>query len=279
VAKILGRPFRAWRTRAAVAGALALPTVLQALPATAQTVIRTYWIDESTDFTNNGCPTGNASDLNDVTGYLHQRLNAAAWSGERWMNIDAWTTDFQDEALVAGGSEGWSVDTKTLAVHAGHGWMGTLWFGFPRLNNCMVDMNSQTRLGTMTGNQAAYGMYLDSCVMKLDSLWRVGPNQVYQQFGYHNSPSIDGDGAGQFFDDTATIRNATAWVDRMDDQLGGFFTWNSPIALTYAPTQAQCSAFQDNAKLKAGVLVGPAPEPWSWYCYVIRNNGSGGCDA
>ena len=163
-----------------------------------------------------------------------------------------------------------------MSVHAGHGNVGLLAWGFPSNGTCVVSIPGQTRLGTGWGNASAYAMYLDSCVMRLDMMVSaVGDQQVYQQFGYHNSPAIFDGQPGDFFDDTGTLRNDQAWIDRMDDKPGLFFGWNSPVALTFGPTSSQCAAFQLNAKLKAGVLVGTSPEPWGYWCAIWRDNG--GC--
>ena len=230
----------------------------------------TYWIDEAMDF-GNGCP--DAGDLNQVTGYLQTRLDAAGWSGTRWTESNAWPQDFMESGLE------WEAgDAARLSVHAGHGWYGILWWGFPHDGACMVDMFSQTRLGTGNGDQSAYGMYLDSCVTNVGQMWRVEPNQVRQQFAYHNSPSIFDNQAGEFFDDTAAVSNRQAWIDRMDDKPGWIFAgWNSPIAITYGQDQADCNNTQNNARLKGGTLLTQAPEPWGYYCYWMHDNGSGGC--
>lgn len=45
-----------------------------------------YYIDESTDFTGNGCQN---ADLNDVTSSLRETLDDNGWSGSRFTNASA----------------------------------------------------------------------------------------------------------------------------------------------------------------------------------------------
>src|SRR5882757_7363484 len=74
-----------------------------------------YWIDESTDFTGNGCEN---ADLNDVTSSLRSRLDADGWTGTRWSNANAWPEDFIERDL--GGIDHVAGDASTLSVYAGH---------------------------------------------------------------------------------------------------------------------------------------------------------------
>lgn len=262
-----------WRTDSMIV--ILLASGLYAWPAEAQIATRTYWIDETLDFTGNGC--GNNADLNNVTSQLQTRLNNNSWSGIRWADANAWPQDFQDSSVASGGLESSAADSQLLSIHAGHGNVGLLGWGFPHNGVCTTSTAPQTRLGTLTGNQSSYAMYLDSCVMRLDQLSQVFPNQVTQQFGYNNSPSIGDDQPANFFDDTATVKNDQAWVERMDDRPGIFAGFNSPVALTFATSSTQCAAFQANAKLKGGVLLTTAPEPWSFWCVLFRDNGRGPC--
>jgi len=50
----------------------------------------TYYIDESTDFTGNGCPN---TDLNNVGAALKQALIDDNWSGEYFKKATAWPQD------------------------------------------------------------------------------------------------------------------------------------------------------------------------------------------
>jgi hypothetical protein len=92
------RPFThragiSWKRRLAQAAVAAL-VLLAAGPASAQ---RTYYLDESTDFSGNGCEN---ADLNDVTSSLRSSLNANGWSGSRFTNVNAWPQDYMEQTIA-----------------------------------------------------------------------------------------------------------------------------------------------------------------------------------
>jgi hypothetical protein len=232
-----------------------------------------YYIDESTDFTGNGCEN---ADLNDVTSSLRTSLDANGWSGSRFTNASAWPHDFFEQTLPGlSGLDHLFGDANTLAVYAGHGNRALLQFGFPRSGRCTVTLDTQARLGVSGGDEAAYAMYVTSCTVNLDSLARHFDQQIRQTFGYHNSPPVKDDQPRDFFEATNDLTNAQAWIEEMEDRPGWFTGDNSPIALTFGVDSAHCDFVRDTAKLRAGVLLSDAPAPDGWFCWVMFDHG--GC--
>lgn len=249
--------------------ALILVSVVMATPAFSQ---KTYYLDESTDFTGNGCEN---ADLNTVTASLQGALNASGWSGPRYTNASAWPQDFYEASFGIGGLDSSYGDNYLLSVYAGHGNVNLLQFGFPHSGRCLVSISSQVRLGTLNGDRSGYMMYLTSCTMNLSGLSNLFVNQVHQQFGYHNSPSIGDDQPRDFFNDTDTMQNKFAWVFDMEDKPGWFTGDNSPIIMTLGVNSSDAAFKHDNAMLRAGSWLFPAAEPHTWYYYTIIDHG--GC--
>jgi hypothetical protein len=236
---------------------------------------KTYYIDESTDFTGNGCEN---TDLNTVTSSLRTALNENGWTGSRYVNANAWPQDFY-ESTISGlsGVDNLYGDNRLLTVYAGHGNRALLQFGFQRSGRCLVNLETQARLGRLGGNKAAYAMYVTSCTLNLDSLGRNFNHEVRQQFGYHNSPSVKDNQPRDFFNATSSKTNARAWIDEMEDRPGWFTGDNSPIALTHGVSASHCTFVKDNAKLRGGSLLSTAPEPWTHFCWIMYDHGAGGC--
>jgi hypothetical protein len=252
-----------------VAAALA-PALLLAGPAFAAGA--RYWIDESTDFTGNGCEN---ADLNNVTSSLKSRLDADGWGGTRWSNANAWPEDFIEQNL--GGIDHVAGDDETLSVYAGHGWRALIQFGFQRAGRCTVSFQPSSRLGTQGGDDAAYAMWVTSCTVHLDSLALHFDQAIRQTFGYHNSPSVKDDQPRDFYEETDGLRNERAWIEEMEDRPGWFTGDNSPIALTFGLDSSHCSWVQSTARLRDRVLLSDAPAPDTWYCYLMFNHGDSGC--
>lgn len=234
-----------------------------------------YYIDESTDFTGNGCAN---ADLNDVTSSLRDCLNDSGWTGNRYTNASAWPQDFYEQTFAGlAGLDHLYGDTKTLAVYAGHGNRALLQFGFQRSGRCLVTLDTQARLGALGGDDAAYAMYVTSCTINLDSLSRHFDQQIRQSFGYHNSPPVKDDQPRDFFEETDDLDNAHAWIEEMEDRPGWFTGDNSPITLTFGLSQSHCDWVRNTAKLRAGSLLSDAPQPDTWYCWIMYDHGSSGC--
>jgi hypothetical protein len=250
----------------------------------------TYYIDESTDFTGNGCPN---KDLNDVTSSLRSSLNG--WTGSRFVNSAAWPQDFIEScssSFGTGGLDQFFADSATLSVYAGHGNRGLLQFGFRRNNTCFVDFSANMRLGSMAGAHSVFAMWVTSCTLNTDSLVAEANFQwERQQFGYHNSPSVKDDQPRSFYNRTLASNNKNAWLNEMEDKPGWFTGDNSPIVVTYGSTQPECASFHNNSLgLRAlirtgqindpGIRRGGGPtcqqgQPFFWFCWTLRDNG--GC--
>jgi len=237
-----------------------------------QAVGPTYWIDESTDFTGNGCAN---ADLNNVTSSLRDRLNSEGWTGTRWSNANAWPEDFIEQDF--GGIDHVAGDSKTLSVYAGHGNRALLQFGFQRNGRCTVSLDASSRHGTQGGDEAAYMMYVTSCTINKDSLSRHFDQAVRQSFGYHNSPSVKDNQPREFYEETDNTDNDIAWREEMEDRPGWFTGDNSPITLTFGTSSSHCSLVKDLARLRANNLLSDAPAPDAWYCYSMFDNGQSGC--
>src|SRR5262245_44890333 len=116
---------KVWTLFAARIAVLAVMLLVAANPGWAQ---KTYYIDESTDFTGNGCEN---ADLNDVTSSLRSSLNSNGWSGQRFTNINAWPQDYMEQTIAGlSGVDNVFGDNALLSVYAGHGNRGLLQFGF-----------------------------------------------------------------------------------------------------------------------------------------------------
>ncbi len=236
---------------------------------------KSFYIDESTDFTGNGCEN---TDLNDVTSSLRTSLVNDGWTGQRFTNASAWPQDFYEQTFPGiSGVDDLYGDSKTLAVYAGHGNRALLQFGFMRLGMCTVTLDTQARLGTLAGDHADYAMYATSCTLNTNALQRHFRNQIRQSFGYHNSPSIKNDQPRDFYEATNNLDNAHAWIQEMEDRPGWFTGDNSPIAMTFGANGNDCLAIQNAARLRVGVLLTDPPEPFGAACALMIDHGASGC--
>jgi hypothetical protein len=211
----------------------------------------TYFIDQVVDYT---APCG-STDLFDDTSGLKTRLDAASWTGAKFVDADAWATDFRESCsntYGANGQDNLYADSKALTVFSGHGSTSTLGFGVAQ-NTCTLNIDSQARLGSMGGAGAAVAMYISANTLQLNSSGAPvsGGNQwLRQQLGFHNLMSDLGSRYGAFFDDTSVKGNAQAWLDRLADQPAS--------AVSYANgASGDCWNVASSAKLKAGVFRSP----------------------
>lgn len=261
-----------WASRRA---RIAAATLLLACIAGTASAQKTYYLDESTDFTGNGCQN---DDLNDVTSSLRNSLNSNGWSGQRWTNASAWPQDYYESTMPAlSGVDNLYGDNALLTVYAGHGNRALLQFGFMRNNRCLVSLNTQARLGQLGGSKAVYAMWVTSCTLNLGSLSNNFNHQIRQQFGYHNSPSVKDDQPRDFFNSSSSNTNAEAWLDEMEDRPGWFTGDNSPLVLTFGVDASHAAWVRNTAKLRGGQLLYSPPKPWGWFDWIMYDHGSSGC--
>ncbi|HEX9942130.1 MAG TPA: hypothetical protein VGG03_08945 [Thermoanaerobaculia bacterium] len=246
----------------------------------------TFYIDESLDFSGNGCQN---ADLNDVTSQLCDALRSAGWAGTRWVDANAWPQDFIESCSPlygAGGLDSIYADAALLSVYAGHGNKGLLQWGYPRDGVCTIDFSKNMRLGAMSGAASGFGIYITSCTLHTSSLVDGGNWQwLRQQFGYHNSPSVHGDGAKNFFNGTGSKSNKNSWLGAMEDRPGWFTGDNSPIVVSYGATASEALAVHNDAALKRQIYTSPRPggpgcgggQPLFYYVYTFYDHGDGGC--
>jgi hypothetical protein len=190
--------------------------------------------------------------LFDDTASLKSHMDSAGWSGTKFTDGDAWVRDFREACLFNGvsyyGGDGldstWA-DNKSFTVFSGHGSLNTLYFGSNQ-NACNININNQSRLGSMSGAQAAVAMYIACDVLDLDGSHNPlggGNEWVNQHLGFHGTTGNQGTRYGSFFDDTSSKSNAQAWLDRMYDQ--------PAVVISYANGTGNCWTVDSNAKLKA----------------------------
>jgi hypothetical protein len=247
----------------------------------------TYYIDESTDYTGNGCA---AEDLDPVTSTFRTALDNSGWSGSRFTNANAWPEDFMESCATnfgTGGLDSVYADSKTLAVFAGHGNKGLLAWGFKHNNRCTVDFSSNMRLGSMGGARAGYAIYISCCTLNTGSLVAEANFQwLFQQFGYHNEAAVGENQLKEFWnaiDSSTNNTNREAWLSEMEDKPGLFTGDNSPIVVAQGESSSACTNELNNKVFERALngARGNGPEckqeqPHFFYCYSLRNNG--GCD-
>ncbi len=248
------------------------------LPRSAEAA-KTFYMDESTDYTGNGCEN---NDLNTVTESLANTMWSFGWAGDRWVNTDAWPQDFVESCSGTYGSAGdddVTSDTKSLAVFAGHGNIGLLAYGHKHASRCNVDFSANMRLGSMGGDTAAVGMWLICDALEESSLPSEANSQwLRQQLGWTNLIGIGDDEPEDFFLDTWTMTvtpflpgkaNSDAWLSRMDG--GG----RHPMVVSYGSTESGCWNVHDGARLGDNVFTTERPSspacqqglPAFYYCY------------
>ena len=258
--------------------------ILSGLYAHTSNAAKTFYMDESTDFTGNGCEN---VDLNTVTASLRDMLVSFGWTGSRFVNPSAFPEDFIEacnSSFGNGGLDSTFGDTKSFSVYAGHGNVGLLGWGFKHNSRCTIDFSDNMRLGSMAGAASANAAYITSCTLKVESL----PNEanfqwVRQQMGFDNSPSVGDADPGNFAWCSRQNNNASCWVSALEDQPGIFSGDNSPIVVSHGANSSDCQFVQSHASLVEDMLntpIGGGPscqgaQPGFWYCYYWVDHG--GC--
>lgn len=259
-----------------------------------------YYIDESTDFTGNGCP---GTDLNNVSKSLEDALIADSYSGSRYLNASAWPQDFIESCnavyrsttnSASLGLDHVYADASQLAVYAGHGidqgtasngaaLRGLMQFGYMKDGACWVSLSNSVRLGEMAGAQAGYSIFVTSCTMSATFLTSTFTRQwLNQSLGFHNSPAVGDDQVADFYDETLYASNKDAWLDQLEDKPGWLTGSNSPMVASKGHTNAQALSTHNSTAFKAGswfwapLYSGPscgAGLPGYYWYYTYLPNG------
>jgi hypothetical protein len=262
---------------------VAFVLVLGARPAYAAS----YYIEEVTDFTGNGCQS---TDVNTITATMQTALQTSGWTGQRWTNADSWPQDWREACSSTFGTGGldssWADNGWQFITYAGHGRVGggNLFFGYPHNSVCDNWLGTNSRLGSMAGGHASVGAYMTSCTLKIGTLVSHANLQwLWQNLGFHDSPAITFNSAGAFFNCTSANTNASCWLLYMEEN--NLYD-NSPIVVSYGETALIATQIRDGAKLKGQAYVN-LPRPWGpscgqgqpafFYNYLYINNGSGPC--
>lgn len=250
---------------------------------------QTFWIDEATDFTGNGCPN---DDVNTVTASLRSELVNNSWTGDRMVNVNAWPQDFTEscnDSIYRDGND--IADTRLLTVYAGHGFLvgnrSGVQFGTARAGLCSVTFADTpwsnvgaARLGQMAHARTGYSAWITSCTMNSNRLADGANYQwVNQNFGFDNSPAIEAHQPKDWFRAIGSKSNKNAWLEELEDKQGLFTGDNNPIVVSYSGTSKGCTDMHNNKRLKAQILTprggGPAcgngPPAFVW-CATLRSN-------
>jgi hypothetical protein len=262
-----------------------------------------YYIDESTDFSGNGCPS---TDLNNVSKSLEDALIADGYSGSRYLNISAWPQDFIESCnavyrsttgSTSAGLDHVYADASQLAVYAGHGidqggapagmpqpLKGLMQFGYMKDGACWVSLSNSVRLGEMAGAQAGYSIFVTSCTLSASFLTMTFARQwLNQSLGFHNSPAVGDDQVADFYDETLYASNKDAWLDQLEDRPGWLTGSNSPMVASKGHSNAQALSTHNSTAFKAGswfwapLYGGPScgaglPGYYWYYTYLVNGD-------
>lgn len=223
----------------------------------------TYYIDEGTSYSSPVSPCVSNKDLNTVTQTLESAMKAdpyGAFTGHRYINGAAWSTDFMESCSSSFGTSGQDylyADSQSVAVFAGHGAAGFFQFPSPQAGSCSLDFKNNARLGAMNGGQAVVGIWLACDTLDISTL----PNEanwewLQQQFGFNNTIYINDNEPRDFFNATLSSSNANAWINEFNNN------GRKPAAISYGNTGTRCWDVNDHADMGLGGYLG-AGGGWS----------------
>ena len=211
---------------------------------------RTYFIDQVVNYP---APCTQPT-LFDDTWFMKLRMDAASWNGSKYTDGGAWERDFVESCSSQYGANGLDNvygDASSFTVFSGHGSPAKLYFGTTQ-NTCLINIDTQSRLGAMNGSTAAVAMYLSCSTLSKTSAGvptHGGLEWVRQQLGFHGVTGDQTAAYGSFFDDTQNKNNSQAWLDRL---------WDQPaIAISYANGNGNCWNISNNARLKMNNYTSP----------------------
>ena len=242
----------------------------------------TFYIEETTDFTNSGLAACQNTDLNQVGDWLVVAFEDHGFTGTYTLNEDGTPYNFIDamspdgNPLGSPGLDDATSDLQRVSIYAGHGNVNRLQWGNPGppgTNLCGVSINDQTRLGTLGGDTSGFAMYVTSCTANTfndNLLDTLGQSQVGQHVGWHNSPAVSDQMPGAFVNQTATsiidgdvsvpVTNRDAWLGLAQSKPG--LGENSPVIYTPGATAEEVVDRHFNARLALGIgIEDEIPEP------------------
>jgi hypothetical protein len=276
--------------RAARATFLGLATlVLPVLPASGQA---TFYLGLSSGPSTGTCFPDASSTFDDFTP-LKNRLLSQGWTGQGppvLGNAGNPVGGYVDACLDSTGFDDQNrADNATLVGFTGHGNVGIVAGTHPTGDNCDVvlgwprwDSEAPARLGSMNGAMAGYAIWSSSCTLNVDNNNLVNFANwqwLQQQFGFHNSPQLYTNNVLGWWDTLNSRNNADNWLYRMKRSPSGALR-NTPVAISYGPTQFWTEAVHRNANLwnntyryprGGGPECGADWQPYFWYFAVWEN--------
>lgn len=203
------------------------------------TPLLTYWIAETTNFSQSTATGCTNTSLNNVGSQFAASLNSDGWVGTYRTNGGTDMREFADSTLLAVGQDHLAADTVALAVYAGHGFVNNLQWGNPGpAGDCNIAPSEHMRLGTANGDVARLAIFITSCTLNVPNVRpTVGVSRAGQYLGWHNSPAVNDFVGSSFYeqtkymlDDGPPLTNRLSWLAAGKHKPG--LAYNSPVVFT-----------------------------------------------
>lgn len=229
------------------------------------TPLLTYWIAETTNFSQSTVNTCTGTSLNNVGQHLQARLIDDDWMGTYRLNGETDRREFADSTVLAIGQDNIAADTVALAVYAGHGQVNSVQWGNPDpsalINRCRLTPSTQMRLGTANGDVARLSIFITSCTLNVPNLTAtVGISRAGQYLGWHNSPAVSDLMASSFYEQTKfmiedgpPLTNRLSWLAAGKSKPG--LAYNSPVIFSEQGEDADVQWRHFFARVSAGTGV------------------------
>jgi hypothetical protein len=219
--------------------------------------VSTYYIDEDVTYSSAVSPCSTNVNLNTVTASLQTAMNGdpyGAFTGHRYVDPAAWSTDFTESCSTgygSGGADSTYADAYSVAVFAGHGNAGFLQFQTASSGACSLDFHNNMRLGSMNGAQAVVGIWLTCDTLDIASIpGEANWEWLQQQFGFNNTIYINDNEPRDFFNASMTSSNVNAWINEFNNN------GRKPAAFSYGDSPSRCSMVQTDAQMGLGDFLG-----------------------
>ncbi len=224
--------------------------------------LRTYWISETTNFSQSSSPDCDNTSLNNVGSLAAAMLQDDGWTGTYVVNGETTRRDFADGTVFPGGQDHVAADTAALAIYAGHGWVNGLQWGNPDAQGlCEIFPSSGVRLGRANGDVTRLAVFVTSCTMNVPQLYAtVGLSSAGQYTGWHNSPAVSDFVLASFYDTTNfmiedgdPLSNRLSWMSVGQSKPG--LGKNSPVIFTEQGDDADVQNRHFGARISAGTGI------------------------